>query len=53
MVPATQTQFVTLDPNLIATVQRAGVASDDHDSTGIGEEFQQYADVKAQSGSAP
>ena len=53
MVPATQTQFVALDPDVIATVQRAGVGSDDHDSAGIGEEFQQYADVKAQSGSAP
>ncbi len=53
MVPATQTQFVALDPDVIATVQRSGVDSDDHDTTGIGEEFQQYADVKAQSGSAP
>lgn len=53
MVPATQTQFVALDPDVIATVQRAGVATDTSDSTGLGEEFQQYADVKAQSGSAP
>jgi len=53
MVPATQTQFVALDPDVIATVQRNGVAPDVADTTGIGEEFQQYADVKAQSGSAP
>ncbi len=53
MVPATQTQFVALDPDVIATVQRAGVSADVDDTTGIGDEFQQYADVKAQSGSAP
>ena len=53
MVPATQTQFVALDPDVIATVQRNGVTADVDDTTGIGEEFQQYADVKAQSGSAP
>ena len=53
MVPASQTQFVALDPDVVATVQRTGVVIDDHDSTEIGEEFQQYADVKAQSGAAP
>ena len=53
MVPATQTQFVALDPDVIATVQRNGVRPDVQDTTGIGEEFQQYADLKAQSGSAP
>jgi hypothetical protein len=53
MVPAKQTQFVALDPDVIATVQRTGVLIDHADASGIGEEFQQYADVKAQSGSAP
>ena len=53
MVPATQTQFVSLDPDVIATVQRTGVVIDHADETEIGEEFQQYADVKAQSGAAP
>jgi hypothetical protein len=53
MGAAAQTQFVALDPDVIATVQRAGIEIDDHDSTEIGEEFQQYADVKAQSGAAP
>lgn len=53
MVPATQTQFVSLDPDVIATVQRTGAVSDHVDETEIGEEFQQYADVKAQSGAAP
>lgn len=53
MVPATETQFVALDPDVIATVQRAGVETDASDSSAIGEEFQQYVDVKAQSGSAP
>ncbi len=53
MVPATQTAFVALDPDVIATVQRSGVTAEVDDTTGIGEEFQRYADVKAQSGSAP
>lgn len=53
MVPAAQTQFVALDPDVIATVQRTGVFIDHYDSSEIGEEFQQYADVKAQSGAAP
>lgn len=53
MVPAAETQFVALDPNVIAAVQRSGVDTSEHDTTGIGEEFQEYADVKAQSGSAP
>jgi hypothetical protein len=53
MVPATETRFMALDPDVIATVQRTGVAGDVIDATEIGEEFQQYADVKAQSGVAP
>jgi hypothetical protein len=53
MVPATQTEFITLDPDVIATVQRAGATpSSDHAPT-IEDEFEAYADVKAQAGGAP
>lgn len=54
MVPASQTEFVTVDPEMVAVVQRAGGAD-----VGIGgdvtadQEFEQYADVKAQAGGAP
>ena len=53
MVPATDTQFIAIDPDVIATVQRTGVASDPVGSDEISEEFQKYADVKAQAGGAP
>ncbi len=53
MVPATQTEFVVLDPDVVATVQRSSVASHDSNDTSIDQEFQQYADVKAQAGGAP
>ncbi|MBI4883270.1 MAG: hypothetical protein HY826_04365 [Actinobacteria bacterium] len=53
MVPAEQTQFLALDPDIIATVQRSGAADDQAAPTGLGEEFDQYADVKAQSSGAP
>jgi len=53
MVPARQTQFVTIDPGVIADVQRTGVAaSGDGDAT-IEQEFADYASVKAQAGGAP
>ncbi|CAN5491572.1 hypothetical protein BH10ACT2_BH10ACT2_13180 [soil metagenome] len=52
MVPASQTQFLALDPSVIAAVQRSGIGTGS-DSSDIGEEFQQYADVKAQSGGSP
>jgi hypothetical protein len=44
---------MALDPDVIATVQRTGIAGDVVDGTEIGEEFQRYADVKAQSGAEP
>jgi hypothetical protein len=53
MVPATQTEFITLDPDVIATVQRWGAPKDDHDETTIEQEFADYARVKAQAGGAP
>jgi hypothetical protein len=53
MVPATQTEFITLDPDLIATVQRTGVPNDHHQETTVEQEFDAYARVKAQAGTAP
>lgn len=53
MVPATETLFVTLDPSVIAMIQRSGIDVDQTDENEIGEEFQQYAEVKAQSGGEP
>lgn len=54
MVPASQTEFVTLDPDLVATVQRSGTAGQTgDDDTTVDDEFEQYADVKAQAGGAP
>jgi hypothetical protein len=53
MVPATQTQFVTIDPDVIATVQRTGAAAHQQHATTADQEFQDYASVKAQAGSAP
>lgn len=48
MEPASQTQFVSLDPDSIAIVQRTGAAANRHAATPIEQEFEQYADVKAQ-----
>ena len=53
MEPATQTQFVTLDADEMAIVQRTGAAEQRHASTPIEEEFEQYADVKAQTLETP
>ena len=53
MVPATETQFISLEADVIATVQRTGVATNSDATSEISEEFQQYADVKAQAGGAP
>lgn len=53
MVPATQTEFVVLDPDVVATVQRTGASSDHTGATTIDQEFEQYADVKAEAGGAP
>lgn len=53
MVPATQTDFVTLDPKVIADVQRTGVTPSGHRVTTIEQEFADYASVKAQAGGSP
>jgi len=53
MVLASQTQFIGLDPTVIEAVQRAGTQGDGKSTSEVGEEFQQYADVKAQSGGSP
>jgi hypothetical protein len=53
MVPASQTQFVTLDPDVVATVQRSGAAVAQQHAPTADQEFQDYATVKAQAGSAP
>jgi hypothetical protein len=53
MVPAAQTQFVSLDPDVVATVQRSGAAVQQQHATTPDQEFQDYATVKAQAGSAP
>ncbi len=53
MVPATQTEFVQLDADLVAVVQRSGADSSTDVNSSIDEEFEQYADVKAEAGGAP
>lgn len=53
MVPATQTEFVAMDPDVVATVQREGVGDDQSSTVDVDAEFQQYAKVKAQAGGAP
>jgi len=53
MVPATQTEFVSLDADVIATVQRTGVDSGDVGISDIEQEFHDYASVKAQAGGKP
>jgi hypothetical protein len=53
MVPATQTEFVSIDPDVVAEVQRGGVDDDGTNDATVAEEFERYAEVKAQAGSAP
>lgn len=53
MVPATQTEFVQLDPDVVAVVQRSGADASRDANASIDEEFEQYADVKAEAGGAP
>jgi hypothetical protein len=53
MVPATQTQFVSIDPDVVATVQRSVGSVRQERATTADQEFQDYATVKAQAGSAP
>jgi len=53
MVPATQTEFVQLDADVVAVVQRSGAAASGDTAASIDEEFERYADVKAEAGGAP
>ena len=53
MVPATQTQFVSLDPDVVATVQRSGAPSSGNAAPSVDDEFRAYATVKAKAGGAP
>jgi hypothetical protein len=53
MVPARQTQFVSLDPDVVATVQRAGAPTSNADAPTVDDEFKAYATVKAKAGGAP
>ncbi|MGB8861207.1 MAG: hypothetical protein WCC60_18260 [Ilumatobacteraceae bacterium] len=53
MVAATQTEFVVLDADVVATVQRSGASGTDDRPASVDEQFEQYADVKAEAGGAP
>jgi len=53
MVPATQTEFVQLDADVVAVVQRSGADASGDPAASIDEEFAQYAEVKAEAGGAP
>ncbi|HQZ35029.1 MAG TPA: hypothetical protein PK020_11425 [Ilumatobacteraceae bacterium] len=53
MVPATQTKFVQLDADVVADVQRSGADASHDSAASIDEEFQQYANVKAEAGGTP
>ena len=53
MVPARQTDFITIDPEVVAVVQRTGLPAVVEDGPTIEEEFVEYARVKAQAGGAP
>jgi hypothetical protein len=52
MEPASQTQFVQLGADEVATVQRSGAVSTDP-AAAADVEFEQYADVKAQAQAEP
>lgn len=53
MSPATRTEFVSIDPTVVATVQRAGADGVDRSTSVLASEFAQYAIVKSQTESAP
>lgn len=53
MVPATQTEFVSIDPDVIATVERSGAPGGDTSAPTVAQEFEQYATVKSQAGGMP
>jgi len=53
MVPATQTEFMSLEADVVATVQRTGVAPGEVGLSDVEQEFRDYASVKAQAGGKP
>jgi hypothetical protein len=52
MAPASRTEFVAIDPDVVATVQRTGVPAAKGAAT-IDQQFSDYAKVKAQAGGSP
>lgn len=53
MEPASQTEFVTVSPDDVAIVQRTGAVETARPQTEIEEQFEQYADFKAQAQAGP
>lgn len=53
MVPADQTEFVSIPASVVADVQRTGVPDGGHRAATVEDEFAEYARVKAQAGGAP
>lgn len=53
MSPPTETEYVALDPEVVAAVQRSGTHVDGDSNDSITEEFADYASVKSRAGGAP
>lgn len=53
MSPPTETEYVALEPEVVAAVQRSGSHVDGDSNDSIGEEFADYALVKSRAGGAP
>lgn len=53
MVPARQTEFVTIDPEIVSELQRSGGDTGENGEATVDEQFEQYAEVKAEAGGAP
>ena len=53
MSPPTETEYVALDPEVVAAVQRSGTHVDGDSNDSISEEFADYALVKARAGGTP
>ena len=53
MTPALRTNFVEIDPDIIALLQRSGATEGSTGEPTVAEEFAKYAWVKAQAGGAP
>lgn len=53
MSPPTETEYVALDPEVVAAVQRSGTHVDGDSNDSIATEFSDYALVKSRAGGAP